>query len=99
MWTIGLILVISISGVVGYRQFRAWQQRRLVAEANALVTQGDYHRASLDARRLLQINPESAEACRIMARLSEKVGSRTALATAERVYRALRATRDAAGSG
>lgn len=85
MWTVGLILVISIGGVVGYKQFRAWQQRRLIAEANALVTQGDYRRASLDARRLLQINPESAEACRIMARLAEKAGSRTALEWRRRV--------------
>ncbi|HEY2139638.1 MAG TPA: hypothetical protein VGH00_06130, partial [Chthoniobacterales bacterium] len=60
VWTIGLILLVSIGGVVGFRQFRAWQQRRLVAEANALVIQGDYRRASLDARRLLQINPENA---------------------------------------
>jgi cytochrome c-type biogenesis protein CcmH/NrfG len=85
MWTIGLILLVSILGVVGYRQFRAWQQRRLVAEANALVIQGDYRRASLDARRLLQINPENAEACRIMARLSEKTGSRAALDWRRRV--------------
>jgi len=85
MWTIGLILLVSIGGAVGYRQFRAWQQRRLIAEANALVEQGDYRRASLDARRLLQINPESAEACRILARLSEKAGSRTALEWRRRV--------------
>jgi cytochrome c-type biogenesis protein CcmH/NrfG len=85
MWTVGLILLVSIGGVVGYKQFRAWQQRRLIAEANALVTQGDYRRASLDARRLLQINPESAEACRIMARLAEKAGSRTALEWRRRV--------------
>lgn len=85
MWTIGLILVVAIGGTVGYRQFRAWQQRRLIAEANALVEQGDYRRASLDARRLLQINPESAEACRILARLSEKAGSRMALDWRRRV--------------
>ena len=85
LWTIGLILLVSIGGAVGYRQFRAWQQRRLIAEANALVEQGDYRRASLDARRLFQINPESAEACRILARLSEKAGSRTALEWRRRV--------------
>jgi cytochrome c-type biogenesis protein CcmH/NrfG len=85
IWTVGLILLVSIGGAVGYKQFRAWQQRRLIAEANALVTQGDYRRASLDARRLLQINPESAEACRIMARLAEKAGSRTALEWRRRV--------------
>jgi cytochrome c-type biogenesis protein CcmH/NrfG len=79
LWTVGLILVVSVGGVVAYKQFRAWQQRRLIAEANALVNQGDYHRASLDARRLLQINPNSAEAYRILARLGEKAGSRSAL--------------------
>jgi cytochrome c-type biogenesis protein CcmH/NrfG len=85
MWIIGLILLVSVGGTVGYKQFRAWQQRRLIAEANGLLAQGDYRRASLDARRLLQINPESAEACRIMARLSEKAGSRSALEWRRRV--------------
>jgi cytochrome c-type biogenesis protein CcmH/NrfG len=85
LWTIGLIAVLSVGGAVGYKQFRAWQQRRLIAEGNALVNQGDYRRASLDARRLLQINPDSAEACRILARLSEIAGSRSALDWRRRV--------------
>jgi cytochrome c-type biogenesis protein CcmH/NrfG len=85
LWTVGLIVLFSVGGVVGYKQFRAWQQRRLIAEANALVIQGDYRRASLDARRLLQINPESAEACRILARLAEIAGSRSALEWRRRV--------------
>ena len=85
LWTVGLILLVSVGGVVGYKQFRAWQQRRLVAEGNALVVQGDYRRASLDARRLLQINPNNAEACRILARIAEKAGSRGALEWRRRV--------------
>ena len=85
LWTIGLILLVSVGSAIGYKQFRAWQQRRLIAEANGLLAQGDYRRASLDARRLLQINPESADACRIMARLSEKAGSRSALEWRRRV--------------
>ena len=85
LWTVGLILIVSIGGVLGFHQFRAWQQRRLVAEANALVNQGDYRRASLDARRILQINPESAEACRILARIFEKAGTRAALDWRRRV--------------
>ena len=85
LWTVGLILIVSIGGVVGFHQFRAWQQRRLVAEANALVNEGDYRRASLDARRILQINPENAEACRILARIFEKAGTRAALDWRRRV--------------
>ncbi len=85
LWTVGLIVVLSVGGAAGYKQFRAWQQRRLIAEANALINQGDYRRASLDARRLLQINPESAEACRILGRLGEITGSRSALEWRRRV--------------
>jgi len=85
MWTVGVIVLLSVGGTFGYRSFRAWQQRRLIAEANALVNEGDYKRASLDARRLLQINPNSAEACRIMARISEKAGMRSALEWRRRV--------------
>ncbi|MEY2497382.1 MAG: hypothetical protein QOD12_938 [Verrucomicrobiota bacterium] len=78
-WTVGVIVVLVAGGILGHRQFRNWQQRRLIAQANAFVNQGDYKHASLNARRLLQINPESAEACRIMARLAEKGGLRAAL--------------------
>jgi cytochrome c-type biogenesis protein CcmH/NrfG len=84
-WTVGLIVLLSVGSVFGYRQYRNWQQRRLIAEANALVNEGDYKRASLDARRLLQINPNSAEGCRIMARLSEKAGLRSSLEWRRRV--------------
>jgi len=85
LWTVGLIVVLSVGGAVGSKQFRAWQQRRLIADANALVDRGDYRRASLDARRLLQIDPKSAEACRILGRLGEIVGSRSALEWRRRV--------------
>src|SRR3954465_12497170 len=92
IWTVGLILLVSVGGVVGYKQFRAWQQRRLIAEGNALVVQGDYRRASLDARRLLQINPNNAEACRILARIAGKAGSGGALEWRRRVMELGQAT-------
>jgi cytochrome c-type biogenesis protein CcmH/NrfG len=92
LWTVGIILVLSVGGAVGFQQFRAWQQRRLVAEANALVNEADYRRASLDARRILQINPDSAEACRILARIFEKTGSRSALEWRRRVMELGQAT-------
>jgi cytochrome c-type biogenesis protein CcmH/NrfG len=94
VWTAGIILVLVVGSTFGYRQFRAWQQRRLIAEGNALVNEGDVKRASLDARRLLQINPDSAEACRIMARLAEKAGSRAALEWRRRVMDLGKATPD-----
>ncbi|MDQ6626815.1 MAG: hypothetical protein M3Y69_11870 [Verrucomicrobiota bacterium] len=71
-WTLGIIIFLIVGGVVGQRSFRRWQERRLVAEGNALVREGDLKRASLDGRRILQINPESAEGTRIMARIAER---------------------------
>jgi cytochrome c-type biogenesis protein CcmH/NrfG len=85
LWTVGVILVLAVGGTFGYTSYRKWQQRRLVATANALVNQGDYKRASLEARRLLQINPNNADGFRILARLSEKAGLRSALDWRRRV--------------
>ncbi|MDQ6810234.1 MAG: hypothetical protein M3Z64_12550 [Verrucomicrobiota bacterium] len=84
-WTLGIIILLSIAGVAGARSFRSWQQRRLVAQANALVNEGDLKRASLDVRRVLQLNPDNADGCRVMARLAEKAGSRTAVDWRRRV--------------
>jgi cytochrome c-type biogenesis protein CcmH/NrfG len=84
-WTVGVIVLLVAGGVLGHRSFRNWQQRRLVAQASAFVNEGDYKHASLNARRLLQINPESVEACRIMARLAEKAGLRSAIEWRRRV--------------
>ena len=84
-WTLGVIVLLVGGGILGHRSFRNWQQRRLIAQGDAFVNQGDYKHASLNARRLLQINPESVEACRIMARLAEKSGSHSALEWRRRV--------------
>ncbi|CAN5519786.1 hypothetical protein BH18VER1_BH18VER1_01830 [soil metagenome] len=78
-WTLGIIIFLIGAGVLGHRSFRKWQERRLVAQANALVNEGELKAASLDARRIIQINPESAEGCRIMARITERAESPTAV--------------------
>ena len=84
-WVMGIIIFLIAGGVLGHRSFRAWQERRLVAQANALVNEGNLKRASLDARRILQINPDSAAGCRVMARISEEAKSRMAIEWRRRV--------------
>lgn len=84
-WTLGVIIFLSVAGVLGYKQFHKWQERRLVAQANALVTEGDLKRAGLDARRIMQINPDSVPGHRIMARIAEQQGSRAAVDWRRRV--------------
>src|SRR5207248_7095181 len=75
----GLILLLGAVGYFGASAFRAWQVRRLLAEANALINEGDYKHASLDAQRVLELSPENADAMRVFARSAESAGLRKAI--------------------
>jgi thioredoxin-like negative regulator of GroEL len=82
---VGFIILLGAGGYYGVRMFHAWQERRLLAEGNALVDKGDYNRASFDAQCVLEFNPRSAGANRILAEISERSGLRTALDFRRRV--------------
>jgi hypothetical protein len=84
-WTLGILILLIAGGVIGTKQYRAWQERRLVAQANALVNEGNLKRASLDARRIMQINPESVDGARVLARISEEGSLRAAIEWRRRV--------------
>jgi cytochrome c-type biogenesis protein CcmH/NrfG len=88
VWLVGSVVLFIALAVIGYHQVRNWQVRRLSAEANALVDRGDYKRAGLEARRILQINPDSAEGARILARIAERAGSRASIELWQRVVAA-----------
>lgn len=77
-WTVAVILLLSVGGVFGYKTFRSWQQRRLTAQGNAFANQGDFKRAALNARRILQLDPDNPDGYRLLARVSEKAGSPSA---------------------
>jgi thioredoxin-like negative regulator of GroEL len=76
---VGSVLLLIVGGYFGMRSFRAWQERRLLAEASALVNEGNYNRASFDAQRVLEMNPKSPGANRVLAEVSERNGLHTAL--------------------
>lgn len=67
------------------RAFHAWQERRLLAEANALVKEGNFSRASFNAQRVLEFDNQSAGATRVMADVAERNGLRQALDLRRRV--------------
>ena len=75
-------LILGAVGYFGSSAFRAWQVRRLLAEANILINEGDYKHASLDAQQVLELSPENADAMRVIARSAESAGSRRAIGTA-----------------
>ena len=76
---LGLILLLRAIGYFGSSAFRAWQVRRLLAEANTLINEGDYKHASLDAQHVLELSPENADATRVIARSAESAGLRRAI--------------------
>ncbi len=76
---LGLILLLGAVGYFGLSAFRAWQMRRFLAEANALINEGDYKHAGLDAQRVLELSPDNAEATRVIARSAESAGLRRAI--------------------
>jgi thioredoxin-like negative regulator of GroEL len=76
---LSLILLLGLGGYFSLTAFQAWQVRRLLAEANALVKEGNYNRAGLDARRVLELDSENADAMRVIARSAESAGVRSAI--------------------
>jgi hypothetical protein len=51
----------------------------LLADANALVNEGNDNHASLAARRVLELDPQNADAMRVIARSAERAGLRSAI--------------------
>jgi cytochrome c-type biogenesis protein CcmH/NrfG len=74
-----LILPLGRGGYLSLTAFRAWRVRRLLAETNALVNEGNYDHASLAARRVLELDPQNADAMRVIARSAERAGLRSAI--------------------
>ena len=80
----GLVLLVLL-GWGGLRVFHKWQERHLVRRAAGYLSGGDTKTASLNVRRAMQLNPESAEAVRMMAEIAEKAGDGSELNWRRRV--------------
>jgi tetratricopeptide (TPR) repeat protein len=76
-----LIAIFLLIGLVwgGHDLYVRWQEKRLVRRAVSAMQHGDDATASLAARTVLELKPESAPAARIVAELAEKSGNRMAL--------------------
>jgi tetratricopeptide (TPR) repeat protein len=80
-----LTIVVSIVIVFGRPTYRRHQEARAVARARVCLGQGDFRNASLHAQQALAKNPRSADACRVMADLTELAGAPQALDWRQRV--------------
>jgi len=75
---LGIFLLIGLIWC-GHDLYARWQERRLFRRAVVALQHGDDATASLAARAILELNPTSASAARIMAELAEHAGERSAL--------------------
>ena len=73
-----MVLFIALA-VAGVRFFHHWQERHLVRVAAAYLSGGDMKAAALSARRAFQMNPANADAARLIAQISDRVGDRAAV--------------------
>jgi hypothetical protein len=78
-------VLLAVLAFGGYRGYGAWRKRHLSKQTQDFFAHGDYQSAVLVARHLLQLDPNSLAACRVMADTAERAGHREALAWRERV--------------
>jgi hypothetical protein len=85
VWCIALFALLVATAMIGPRFYHQWQERHLVQKGNELFAAGDYKRASLAARRVIQLNDKNVEACRLIAKLSERSGLEASVDWRQRV--------------
>jgi predicted Zn-dependent protease len=78
-------LLIAAVAFGGYRGYGVWRKSHLSKQTQDFFARGDYPSAVLVARRLLQRDPDSLAACRVMADTAEMAGRRESLTWRERI--------------
>lgn len=80
---VGVLVAILAFG--SYRGYQLWRKSHLSKQTQEFFARGDYQSAVLVARHLLQLDPDSVPACRVMAETAELAGRREALTWRERI--------------
>ena len=83
----GFVLLIAVIWG-GHHFYVRWQEKRLIQKAETAIQQGDVATASLAARAVLQLNPESLTGARIAAELAERSGDQNAVMWRRKVTQA-----------
>ena len=86
----GLAAIVLLIALIwgGYATYVRWQEKRLVRQAEVALQKGDARTASLAARTILELKPESIGASRVAAQLSERSGDRAAISWRRKVAQA-----------
>jgi Flp pilus assembly protein TadD len=70
-----LVLALATGYYYGQPHYRHYIEQRYARQAGQFMTKGDFARAFLRARQVLEINPDNAAACRVNAELADWANS------------------------
>jgi len=82
---LALCIVLLLVGFVGYRGLQVWKQSHGIAMAKSYVTQNDARNAALALEQVIRANPQSLEATRMMADLTQMERTPDSLTWRQRV--------------
>ena len=69
-----LVLLALGAGLwLAYPSYKQWKQRRFLIQARTALAQSDYRNAVFNARKIMELNPASVEASRLMAQITEQL--------------------------
>jgi Flp pilus assembly protein TadD len=86
-WIGAGILVAGLAAAIWLSpcQFSAWQQHRLLVSAQAFLQQGDLRSAMVSCQQLIQVNPDSIAAYRLLISIDEQANSPRAITWASKI--------------
>lgn len=85
LWLVLLVAVAATAFWVARGPVRRWQQRRLLATAEAFLQKGDLRSAFLGAQQALQNDPRDARAVTVLARVADATRSPEAVLWRQRL--------------
>jgi Tfp pilus assembly protein PilF len=74
-----VMATVAATGWFGRKAWKHYMERNLIAQARQYIAKNDWHDTDLCLRRVIQINPMSVEASRLIANVLEAEGSPDAL--------------------
>jgi Flp pilus assembly protein TadD len=78
-------VAVLLTTYVGYRGFKVWKSRHLVALSHDFLAKSDRRDAALSAQEILQTDPKNLDAVRVMAAVAESSRSPSTLLWRSRV--------------
>jgi cytochrome c-type biogenesis protein CcmH/NrfG len=78
-------VVVLLLGYTGYRGYKVWREKHWLALAKQFAAKADINNEVLSLQQVLRLNPQNADACRLMANVCDVLQQPMALDFRQRV--------------